>query len=160
VVSSFQVLAPKFCIHSSLMRYMPNVSKPPWLDHRNNIWWRVDIMKLLIKSFSPVYSSFLPLRSNIMPVLIWITSFHFETYLYVLHVILTYLGITTHDCQKWSEVKWQSELPAQFSVAWTSSVHLCPELPMKFQLIIFVQKTRTSHEPVNLWYGLFPSVNA
>jgi hypothetical protein len=32
--------------------YMPHPSYPPWFDHPNNIWWRVQIIKLLIIQFS------------------------------------------------------------------------------------------------------------
>jgi hypothetical protein len=32
---------------------MPNPTHYPWFDHSNNIWWRVQIIKLLIMQFSP-----------------------------------------------------------------------------------------------------------
>jgi hypothetical protein len=31
---------------------MHRPSHPPWFDHPNNIWWRVQIMELLIMQFS------------------------------------------------------------------------------------------------------------
>jgi hypothetical protein len=38
--------------HSFHACYIPCTSHPPWFDHLNNVWWRVQI-KLLIVQFSP-----------------------------------------------------------------------------------------------------------
>jgi hypothetical protein len=38
--------------------YMPCPSHPPWLDHSDYIWWRVQLMKLLIMQFSPISHHF------------------------------------------------------------------------------------------------------
>jgi hypothetical protein len=43
--------------------YMPCPSHPPWLDHSNYIWRRVQVMKFLIMQFSPTSCHFIPLRS-------------------------------------------------------------------------------------------------
>jgi hypothetical protein len=45
--------APKPYMHSSYPHpcYMPCPSHPPWPDHSNYIWWRVQVMKLLIMEF-------------------------------------------------------------------------------------------------------------
>jgi hypothetical protein len=32
--------------------YMPHPSNPPWSDNRNNMWWRAQILKLLIMQLS------------------------------------------------------------------------------------------------------------
>jgi hypothetical protein len=44
--------------------YMRCRSYPPWSDRPNNIWWRVQIMKLLTVQFSPASWHFIPLRSK------------------------------------------------------------------------------------------------
>jgi len=38
-----------------------------WPDHPNNVWWRVQIMKLLIIQSFPASRHFLPLRSEYSP---------------------------------------------------------------------------------------------
>jgi hypothetical protein len=43
---------------------MPYPSHNPWLDHSNNIWLRVSVIKLLIMKFSPTSCHFIPLRSK------------------------------------------------------------------------------------------------
>jgi hypothetical protein len=42
---------------------MPCPSRPPWLDHSNYTWRRIQVMKLLIMLFSPTSCHFIPLRS-------------------------------------------------------------------------------------------------
>jgi hypothetical protein len=39
--------------------YMPCPSHPPWLDHSNYIWRRVQVMKLLIMQFSSTSCHFI-----------------------------------------------------------------------------------------------------
>jgi hypothetical protein len=39
---------------------------PPWFNHPNNIWWRIQAMKFIIMLFSP-RSVFLPFRSKYLP---------------------------------------------------------------------------------------------
>jgi hypothetical protein len=34
---------------------LPHPSHAPWFDHPNNIWWRVQVMTLLIMQSSPVF---------------------------------------------------------------------------------------------------------
>jgi hypothetical protein len=41
---------------------MPCTFHPPWLDHSNNTWRKVQVMKLLIMQFSPASPHFIPLR--------------------------------------------------------------------------------------------------
>jgi hypothetical protein len=48
-------------------RYMSRPSHPPWSDHPNNIWWSVQVMKLLIMQSSPASRHFLRLRSKYSP---------------------------------------------------------------------------------------------
>jgi hypothetical protein len=50
VVSFLLAFPPIFYMHSSspYSCYMPCPSNPPWLDHSNYIWWRVQVMKFLI----------------------------------------------------------------------------------------------------------------
>jgi hypothetical protein len=38
-----------------------------WLNHPNNIWWSVQVMKLLIMQSSPASRHFLPVRSKYSP---------------------------------------------------------------------------------------------
>jgi hypothetical protein len=45
---------------------MPLLFHPPWLDHHNNMWWRLQIIKFLIMQFSPASCYFLLLRSTYM----------------------------------------------------------------------------------------------
>jgi hypothetical protein len=40
---------------------------PPWLDHSNNTWRRVEVMKLLIMQFSSATYHFILLRSTYSP---------------------------------------------------------------------------------------------
>jgi hypothetical protein len=47
--------------------YIPVLSHPPWLDHSNYIWWRVQIMKFIIVQFSPAFYCFIPLWSEYSP---------------------------------------------------------------------------------------------
>jgi hypothetical protein len=42
--------------------YMPYRSHPPWLDHSNYTWRRVQITKLLIMQFSPPFRQLIPSR--------------------------------------------------------------------------------------------------
>lgn len=46
-------------IFSLLTCYMLHLSYPSWCDHSNNIWWRLQIMKLSIMSFSPLFIYFI-----------------------------------------------------------------------------------------------------
>jgi hypothetical protein len=45
---------------------MPYPPHPPWLDHFNYTWRRVQVMKLLIMQFSPT-CHFIPFRSKYSP---------------------------------------------------------------------------------------------
>jgi hypothetical protein len=46
---SLQVFQPKYWISQfSHVCYMLRQSHPPWFDHPNNIWWSVQVMKLLL----------------------------------------------------------------------------------------------------------------
>jgi hypothetical protein len=47
--------------HLSCVCYMSHPSHPPWFDHPNNIWWSIQVMKLLICSLlqPPAISSLL-----------------------------------------------------------------------------------------------------
>jgi hypothetical protein len=47
--------------------YMPCPSHPPWLDHCNYSWRRVQVMTLLIMQLSPTSSHFISLRSKYFP---------------------------------------------------------------------------------------------
>jgi hypothetical protein len=47
--------------------YVPCPSHPPWLDHSNYIWRRVQVMKLLITQFSPTSHNFISLWSKYSP---------------------------------------------------------------------------------------------
>jgi hypothetical protein len=53
------------CIsHISHACYTTHQSHPPLFDLPNNIWWSVQVMKLLIMQSSPASRHFLPLRSK------------------------------------------------------------------------------------------------
>jgi hypothetical protein len=64
MVSFLQVSLLKFSMNfwSVPRSYMPSLCGPLWLNHPNNIWWRVQIMKLIIIQFSASSCDFLPLR--------------------------------------------------------------------------------------------------
>jgi hypothetical protein len=47
--------------------YIPCQSHPPWLDHSNYTWRRVQFMKHLIMQFSPTSRHFISLRSKYSP---------------------------------------------------------------------------------------------
>jgi hypothetical protein len=55
------------CIPLLHSRYMTCLYHPPWLDHSNYTWQRVQVMKLLIMQFSPTSCHFIPLRSKYSP---------------------------------------------------------------------------------------------
>ena len=47
--------------------YVPHASPDlPWFDHPKNMWWGVQVMMLLIMSFSPVSYQFPPFRSRFL----------------------------------------------------------------------------------------------
>jgi hypothetical protein len=46
--------------------HMSCLSQPPWFNHPNNIWWRIQAMKVIIMQFSP-QPVFLPFRSKYPP---------------------------------------------------------------------------------------------
>lgn len=52
-------------LHTSLFSNMPYPSPHPQYDHPKNIWWRVQIMKLLIMQLYPTTCYFLYLRTKI-----------------------------------------------------------------------------------------------
>ena len=54
-------------IHLIHTRYMPSPSYSSLFDHPNNIWWAVQIIKLLIIQFSPFPSYLVPLRHKYSP---------------------------------------------------------------------------------------------
>jgi hypothetical protein len=63
--------APTKILYATLLSspytcYMPSPSHSPWLDP-NNIWWAVQIMKLLIMKFSPLPCYLVPLRPKYSP---------------------------------------------------------------------------------------------
>jgi len=47
--------------------YMPCPFCPPWVCYPNNIWWQVQMMKLLITNLSPVSCCLLSLGPNYSP---------------------------------------------------------------------------------------------
>jgi hypothetical protein len=47
--------------------YMPRSSHSSGIDHRNSIWWSVQVMKLLIMQSSPASRHFLTLRYKYSP---------------------------------------------------------------------------------------------
>jgi len=49
------------------MCYMPCQSHPSWVDHPNNIWWGLQIIKLLITKFSPLPWYLFSLRIKYSP---------------------------------------------------------------------------------------------
>jgi len=53
--------------HSTHACYISRPSHPPWFDNPSNIWWSVQVIKLLIKMSSPGSRHFLPLRSKYSP---------------------------------------------------------------------------------------------
>jgi hypothetical protein len=48
---------------------MPRQSHPPWSDHPNNIWWNVQVMKLIMQCFPAPTTPASPtlLGPNILP---------------------------------------------------------------------------------------------
>ena len=51
----------------SCMWYMPHPSHSSWFDHQNNMWWGVQIIKLLIILVSPFFFYLYPLRPKYSP---------------------------------------------------------------------------------------------
>jgi hypothetical protein len=56
-----------YILHLSDACYMHRTSHSPWFDHYNNIWWSVQVMKLLTMQSSPASWHFFPLRSKYSP---------------------------------------------------------------------------------------------
>lgn len=66
--SCLLVFQIKFWVHLWFHAcYLPHQSHPSWFDHRNNVRWRVKIVKLLLMLYSPASHHFLPLRSKDTP---------------------------------------------------------------------------------------------
>jgi hypothetical protein len=47
--------------------HMRRPSNSSWFDHPNNIWWNVQVMKLLIMQSSAASRHLLPLRAKCIP---------------------------------------------------------------------------------------------
>jgi hypothetical protein len=67
MVSSLHVFIPKF--YTNFLIYRMRATDPahltlPWFDYLNNIWWSVQVMKLLIMQSFSAFRHFLPLRSK------------------------------------------------------------------------------------------------
>ena len=65
----FQVVPfPQVSLQTSLLSphtcYMPRPIHSPWFDHPYNIWWAIEIIKLLILQSSPFYCKLPPLNKN------------------------------------------------------------------------------------------------
>jgi hypothetical protein len=69
VVSFLLAFSPIPYIYSSSPHsyYTPSPSHPPWLDHSNYTWGRVQVIKLLIMQFSPTSCHFVSFRSKYSP---------------------------------------------------------------------------------------------
>jgi hypothetical protein len=84
-LSSLQVSQPNVVCISNLSHacHMSRSSRPTSLDHPNNVWWSVQVMKLLIMQSSPAFHHFLHLRSQYSPQhpvpLVWENKFHIHT---------------------------------------------------------------------------------
>jgi len=66
----FPSVFPTKTVHASSLHhtcYMPRRSHSSRFDHPNNIWWRVQIIKLLIMYFSPLPWYLVPLRPKYSP---------------------------------------------------------------------------------------------
>jgi hypothetical protein len=50
-----------------ISHYMPHPFHPPWLDHSNYTWQRVQITQFLIMQFSPPSCHLIPLWSKYFP---------------------------------------------------------------------------------------------
>ena len=64
-----QTYRPKSCMHlySPHTCYMPRPPQSSRFYHPNNIWWGVQVIKLLIVWFSPFPCYFVPLRPKYSP---------------------------------------------------------------------------------------------
>jgi hypothetical protein len=69
VVSFPQISPPKSCMHLSSPHtcYTPRLSQYSWFDRPNNIWWAVQIIKLLAMQPSLLPCHLDPLRSRYLP---------------------------------------------------------------------------------------------
>jgi len=68
------------CIHISTMHVHACPSLPSWHDHHYNIWWSVQVMKLLIMQPLPASCHFPLLKSKYSPQhLVWEIKFHTHT---------------------------------------------------------------------------------
>jgi len=88
-VSQVVSFAPVYASPIPHTRYMPRSSHSSRFFHPNNIGWGVQIIKLLISSFSPLPCYLVPLRpkyssqhlilKHIVPPSMWATKFHTHT---------------------------------------------------------------------------------
>jgi len=90
----FRFFQPKYCMYSNLSHlfHTHRLYHPPWFESLNNIWWSIQITKVVIMQSSPAPRHALPLRSKCSPkhlflkhpqsiffFLVWETKFHTHT---------------------------------------------------------------------------------
>jgi hypothetical protein len=90
-------------------------SHTPWLDHPNNIWWSLQVMKLLITQSSLGSHQSLPRRSKYsrqycVPSLVWETKFH--THTQCLRMRLSLRISSRKKCLLWNQTRasWGKEV--------------------------------------------------
>ena len=62
--------APLLCPHTC---YIPRPSPTYWFDQPNNIWWRAQIMRLLIVQFPPLPGYLVLVPNSFLNTLLWDT---------------------------------------------------------------------------------------
>jgi len=97
VVSFPQVSAPTPCMHLSFPHtcYMTRPSHSSHFDHLNNIWWRVWLIKLLIRKFSP-----LPLLPHLSQAEIFSSAPYSQTLSVYIPISVSASNIHTHLQQR------------------------------------------------------------
>jgi hypothetical protein len=109
--------------------YMTRPSHPPWFDHPNNIWWSVQVTKLLIMQSSPLFRHFLPYlfqkfssapcSQTPCPSQFGLSALHVYGYKWRSFSLFTFLSFTLH-----SSHHHQLQGPMTCSVSITKSMFL------------------------------------
>jgi len=156
------------CIHHHNAHYMPHPSHPPYFDHSNNIWWNVQVTKLLISQPPPGSRHFLPLCSNILlnnfsHILNLCSSRRMrdavsQAFRTVGEITLFYVLISTFLDRRWEDKRlrierWQAFL--EFNLLVMSSWMQFWFVAVVPKYLNFVTFMKDSLARVNLWF--FPS---
>jgi hypothetical protein len=117
--------------------HMSHPLHPPWFNHPNNIWWRMQVTKFIIMQFS-VWSIFFPLGPNILNIL-----FLTFTVLCSVRVEPIYLPSFLSVCLShvsWNVFQLLSVLSLLFMVHVTVLLRCRQRMSLKLRLVTWLNK--------------------